>query len=425
MRRAWVAAAAIPAACVALRSPLGADYGNLGCHVNAPRCDEPAWPLEALARGHFATFVHDQPLMGPASFVLRAPFAALAWLFHANLTWHYRAGLFACLLLSALLALELARRSRERGHPWLHSALVAVLAFATPLSLSAVHAGHPEELVAAAAVVGAGLLVLDGRWTLAGVVLGLGVATKAWVILAVPLLLLAVARPGRRRFAMAAVLVALALYAPLVAGDPGRFRAVVQSAGSLGTRFGEAAPPDAWFAAERKGEFVWPTAISNGQFVYAEAAGDRVSPDVARLARALVLALAVGLALGWARFGGRDRPETLMLVLAAILLLRCALDPGDHLYYHAPAVLALVAYDALRPRARVPWLSAGSVVALWAAAKLGDQVSTDAAAGAVYLAVAVPMVALIVGLALNTCRRSRSTPLTPQSLTSRRHATAS
>ena len=78
MRRAWIAALLIPAAYVAARSPLGADYGNLGCHFNSPRCDEPAWPLEALARGDFSTFVHDQPLMGPASMILRAPVVAVA-----------------------------------------------------------------------------------------------------------------------------------------------------------------------------------------------------------------------------------------------------------------------------------------------------------------------------------------------------------
>src|SRR3954465_11196754 len=126
MRRAWIAALLIPAAYVAARSPLGADYGNLGCHFNSPRCDEPAWPLEALALVDFPTFVHNQPLMGPTSMILRAPFVAVADLLPGGVAWHSRAGVFACLVVSGLLALALARRSRAQRHPRAHSAAVAV-----------------------------------------------------------------------------------------------------------------------------------------------------------------------------------------------------------------------------------------------------------------------------------------------------------
>src|SRR6478609_10438082 len=207
MRRAWIAAAVLAAGLLAALSPLGYDYGSLGCHLNAPRCDEPAWPLEALARGDVARFVHDQPLMGPVSLVLRAPFASASRLFDANLTWHYRAGLFPCLLLSALLALALARRSRAHGHHPLFTAAVALLAFVNPLTWSAIHAGHPEELVAATAVVAAALLALDRRWTLAALAIGLAIATKAWALLALAPLLLVVVPLARRRFAIVAVLV--------------------------------------------------------------------------------------------------------------------------------------------------------------------------------------------------------------------------
>jgi hypothetical protein len=422
MRRAWIATAVLAAGLWAVLSPLGADYGNVGCHLNAPRCDEPAWPLEALARGDVARFVHDQPLMGPVSLVLRAPFAAAARVFHADLTWHYRAGLLPCLLISALLALALARRSRAHGHHPLFTATVAVLAFVNPLSLSAVNAGHPEELVVAAGVVVAALLALDGRSTLAALVIGLAIATKAWALLALAPILVAVAPEARRRFVVAAVLVVAVAYAPLVAGDPGRFRSVVQAAGTLGSHYGETAAPDAWFVGARTGDFVWPVEVPGGEVAYQDAPGYAVSAGDARLAHGLALGLALILTFAWWRSGGARRPESLLLLLGAILLLRCVLDPGDHSYYHAAAALALLAYEATRPRARVPWAAGGFIVAVWSLTLLSDHLRTDQAFNVIYLAWAVPT---LVGLALIACRRSRSTRLTPRSPISPRRAMAS
>ena len=39
------------------------------------------------------------------------------------------------------------------------------------------------------------------------------------------------------------------------------------------------------------------------------------------------------------------------------MLLRCALDPWNHAYYHAPFLAALIAWEVLEAR-RAPWLSA-------------------------------------------------------------------
>jgi hypothetical protein len=388
----------VAAGAVAVRAPLGTDYGNLGCHLTSPRCDEPAWPLEALARGNVAVFIHNQPLMGPASLVLRAPFAAVARVFDGSLAWHYRAGVFACMLLLGLLAFELMRRSAANGHSPLYSAVVGVLAFINPLMWSTIEWGHPEELVAAVGVTAAGLLVIDRRWTLGGIALGVALASKAWVILAVPLLLLAVAPAGRRRFALIAALVVLAFYAPLIVGDANRFKTVAETSGSLGSRYGEVSPPNAWFFTAGSGDFALASAVRDGQIVYSDAMGYRVSPLVARLAHSLILASAIALAYAWYRARGIRRPETLMLMLAAILLLRCILDPGNHLYYHAAAALAFLAFDALRPGGRFPWLSSGFILALWLVTRVDPYLHTDTAFAVVYLAVAVPLFALAVGV---------------------------
>jgi hypothetical protein len=410
MRRAWIALAVLASVLVAAVSPLGADYGNLGCHLAAPRCDEPAWPLEALARGDVSTFVHDQPLMGPASLVLRAPFAAVANAFHADLTWHYRATLLPCLLISALLGLALVRRSRARGHFWLQTAAVGVLAFVNPLALSAIDAGHPEELVAAAGVVAAALFVLDARWALAAVALGLALATKAWAVLAVVPILLAVAPPVRRRFAGVLVVVLLVAYAPMIAGDPGRFRAVVQTAGSLGSHYGEATAPDSWFFTARPGDFTWASHVVDGQVQFSDATGYAVPTGVARLAHASLLILSVALAFVWSRWARARRPETLLLLLGAILLMRCLLDPGDHLYYHAAAATALLGYEALRRRARFPWIAGGFIAALWIITRVNDHLRTDTTFAWVYLSFAASMIALMVGRLINETRTDAGQP---------------
>jgi hypothetical protein len=64
----------------------------------------------------------------------------------------------------------------------------------------------------------------------------------------------------------------------------------------------------------------------------------------------LIVPLAV-----WAwrgRFG--IDPERAIALLALLALLRCALDPVDNLYYHAPLLLSLLAWDAVRPLGRLP-----------------------------------------------------------------------
>jgi len=65
-------------ALIALHSPLGTDYGNLACHLGSKWCDEAGFPLHALIHGDLDGFFAQQPLMGPVTLLLRAPFAALA-----------------------------------------------------------------------------------------------------------------------------------------------------------------------------------------------------------------------------------------------------------------------------------------------------------------------------------------------------------
>jgi hypothetical protein len=424
LKRAVLAASTVGVGVIAVRSDLGADYGNIGCHLNAPRCDEASFPIHALAHLRIAEFMHEQPLMGPVSLVLRAPFVAVANLFDANLVTVYRVGVFACLFALALLAVMLVARSLAQGHAWVHTAVIGVVAVINPLVTSAIDQGHPEEAVAGAAGIAAALWAIDRRCNLAAVALALAIATKAWALLLVVPIALMVDPSARRQFATVVAIGLLCLYVPLSLGDTERFRQVTEAAGQLGSVPGQVTPANAWFFTAHPGTFSRPVAVDHGQLVYADARGYAVSVPVARLAHALVLILGLALTIAWYRRAGPSDPATLLLVLAAILLMRCILDPGNHSYYHLPAALALLGWEAVRrPRARFPWLAALFIASVWAIAKVKPHLDSDTAFAWVYLGVEVPMCALIVGLALNPCRRSRSTPRTPPSPTSPRHAT--
>jgi len=71
-------------------------------------------------------------------------------------------------------------------------------------------------------------------------------------------------------------------------------------------------------------------------------------------AHPLVALLTLG--LGIAALRARRALDPLAL-LALLMLLRCALDPWNHAYYHAPFLAALIAWEVLEER-RAPWLSA-------------------------------------------------------------------
>jgi hypothetical protein len=172
--RAWFAllAAALVggAALLAARAPLGGDYPGPTCDT----CDYPGPSIAALAHGDLHGFFAQQPVMGSASLLLRAPAAALV---HGEL-WQYRVGALLCLLVLVGVALLLAGAMAQRGRSWALQALVAGLAVCGPLTAQALRWGHPEELMGAGLCVAAVLLAGRGRAAPAGVVLGIALATK-------------------------------------------------------------------------------------------------------------------------------------------------------------------------------------------------------------------------------------------------------
>ncbi len=287
--------------------------------------------IDAVVQLDWDKFVANQPLMGSFSLLLRAAFVAPV--FRDPIETVFYAGSIPCVLAALVLGLVLSRILARSGASRGAQALVVVLAVANPLTFRALHWGHPEELLAGALCAGAVLAAVRDRELLAGLLLGLALATKQWAVIAVlPVLLGA----GQRRVLLLVVAggVAAALTLPLLLGDGDRFGAIASSAAGQEAGGAWTTPWSVW----------WILADLQRGFN----SGVYVSPAwVADVAHPLIVLLAFPLSAGlWLR---RDRRrDDALLLLALLLLLRCALDNWNNDYYHVPFLLALLTWEAVR-----------------------------------------------------------------------------
>ena len=318
-------------------------------------------PIDWLVRGELDDFFANQPLMGPLSLLVRAPFVALV--FEADEPTVYLVGALPLLAALGALAIVLTRRMEADGRSGAERAAVGVACLASPLVVRAIHWGHAEELLCAALAVAGVYAAGAGRAGWAGLLVGGAVATKQWaVVAALPALLVL---PGARiRFtAMTAVVVA-AFYVPMLLGDPERFFDVVEAASStepeavLGLLGGldlpgsRVTPTNVW----------WPFATSydlDAGTVY------RQPEWLGRLTHTLILMIGLVLAaLAWRRKRDGATSRDALRLLALLLLVRGALDPMSLDYYHLPLVVALAGAAAVGNRR-------DALVAVGAAAALG------------------------------------------------------
>jgi hypothetical protein len=322
MRR-LIAPTGLAALLLAATSRLGTDY---------PFDAGPA--ISALARGDLHLFAADQAQMGPLSLLLRAPVAALAG---PGSIWAYRLGALACLLGLVALGVAIARRT-----PAGYALVAALLLVVNPVTIDALRLGHPEELLGAALCTGA-LVLARERPLAAGVALGAALATKQWALIAIAPALLVAPREARRRLALAAAGVAAAVSGPLALAEPHAFV--------------EALRHPAFGVAEMRTGNVWGWAAITNHISLgggASVSAYTVPEWLQHGAHLLVAFLTLG--LGVAALRARRAIDPLAL-LALLMLVRCALDPWDHAYYHAPFLAALIAWEVLQAR-RAPWLAA-------------------------------------------------------------------
>lgn len=342
MRRALTAIAVLAVALLTLRTSVGMAAG-------LDYFSDAGTAIDALARGDWNGYFANQPLMGSFSLMLRAVFVIPV--FEQSLDTVYLAGALPCVAATLGLGVVLARMLAERGQPPWVQGIAMGLAVVNPLTFSALHWGHPEELLGAALCVGAVIAALRERPLLAGLMLGLALATKQWAVLAVLPALLA-APSGRLALAAIAGTVAAALTLPALIANADQFGDVATAAAGQNSAEATASttPWNVW----------WPFA----ELRTLPGLGTRyVSPSwVPAISHPLVIVVGLALpALVWLR---RDRrPDDALLALALVFLLRCMLDSWDNVYYHVPFLLSLLAWETVR-RPGVPGITLTVVLLL-------------------------------------------------------------
>ena len=388
-RRGWLAALAV-AACVcaflAYGSRLGIDYLSPPCHGYV--CDDAGPSLDALASGHVHAFFAQQPPMGGFSLLVRAPFVAAAKAAGGHDLTVYRAGVFACLLGLALLAVWLVSALARAGRPRAVCLIVPAALLVNPLTYAALDYGHPEELLGAALCAGAVLAAARGRGIAAGLLLGCAIATKQWAVLAVLPVLFAAHRGTRLRLIGAAGGSAGLLLVPMLIADPSRFWLAQKSVGIATTFQHTVTAGNIWFpfANGSTGATLTPTGTQvTTQYSLPSWLGHLTHP--------LVIVLALAACALYVRRRRGAAPDEALQLLALLFLVRCILDPLTYSYHHAPFLVALIAYEALRRR--VPVLSGVAIAALLVMTHVIAPMKDAGLVNAFYLAWSLPLAAVL------------------------------
>lgn len=339
--------------------------------------------FRALADGHVGGFLQAAPSYG-GSLLLRAPFAAVPSLWGGGELAVFRAGSIGCLLAAGVLGVWLVARLRADGRSRLERATVLGLCVSSPIAMRALEIGHPEEILGAVLCAGAVLAALRGRITWSAVLLGLAIATKAWGVLAIGPVLVALPA-GRWRALVVAGAVAVLVLSPLALAGHERFRATSAGIGQTGAIF---TPSQAWWFFGEHGRVIGQNGMVKPGY---RAAPAWVSGINHQLIAALVLPLTLVLVLLRRR---RARPDEALLLLALLMHLRCVLDAWNNVYYSLPFLVALLAWESIGRR-RPPVLTLLATIVVWVHFEnLMFRVSADVES-AVYLAWAVPLAALL------------------------------
>ena len=349
--------------------------------------NEVAPAMRTFAGGDIAGFLAQAPSYG-GSLILRAPFAGITALLGGGELAIWRALAIPCLLVVAWLAVALVRRMRDDGRSTGACALVLALFVVNPITIRALDIGHPEDLLGGVLCVAAVLAAGRSRAVLAAVLLGLAIATKAWAVLAIGPVLLAL--PQRRILALfVAGAVAAVVLAPLALF--GTHAAIAAGASTGSVIF---LPWQLWWFLGESGHVVIG---GNG---LPKPDGYRVPPEwLSPLTHPLIALTVLPLSLLWARVRGwapRVRGEDLLLLLALLFALRCVLDPWNSVYYALPCIFALLAWEALCRPDRPPVLTLALSALTWVTFEMAPEWLTPDMQSIFYLAWALPLVAFLV-----------------------------
>jgi hypothetical protein len=132
-------------------------------------------------------------------------------------------------------------------------------------------------------------------------------------------------------------------------------------------------------------------------------------------ARELTVLLIIPLSVPLARRSGRSTEDCLAL-LALLFLIRCMLDPSNHVYYQVPFVVTLLAWEARTTG--IPILALLATAAFWFIFHTVSGTGSLTAQYVAYLVVTLPLAAILLRPALGR------TPYPLPALASRRVSTA-
>ncbi|HEX6388202.1 MAG TPA: glycosyltransferase family 87 protein [Solirubrobacteraceae bacterium] len=354
-------------------------------------------PFRALVHGQLGAFFDSAPIDGP-SLLLRAPFALLSWIWGAGDMAIYRLVAVPGLLAGAILGVVLWAE-RARLYPLArYRNVFLLLAAANPVMLIALRIGHPEELFGAVLCVAAVLAALGNRPTLAGLLLGVAIGNKAWAVLAVGPVLLALGE-GRRRALAIAVVVAGCIVAPFMLSGS---REEVTSASSTGGVF---QPWQVfWFFGSQVDQVAGFFGVVHEDF--------RTPPAWAgRLSHPLVVALGFLVPVVWwlRHRGRRATSHDALLMLALLLLARCVFDTANNAYYHLPFLMALLMWEA-RTRSAPPVYTLAASAWIWLSM---DELRADLAPdlqSLIYLAWALPALVVMTRALVSRGERRAAQP---------------
>jgi hypothetical protein len=339
------------------------------------------------------------PIEGP-SMLLRAPFAFASWLWGGSDLAIYRLMAVPGLLAGVVIAVVLwGLRDRLLPNAGWGLAFV-LLAAANPLTLRALDIGHPEELLGAVLCVGAVLAALWQKPYLAATLLGLALANKAWAVLAIGPVLLALESHRWRVLAIAGAIGAAFVIPFLVAGAGAR--SAVLSAGQTDAVF---QPWQLWWPLGEHGDVI--RGVSGVPKLDFRAAPAWLGP----LTHPLIALLVLPASLLWRRRHGAGAAcADVLLLLALLFLARCVLDAANNVYYHIPFAISLLSWEALRST-RPPVFTTVAVCLVWLTFELSpDWISPDMQ-WVLYMSWALPALAiLIVATYRPSLRAARSGP---------------